>query len=305
LALLSQLERYLKPYPYVHCGEIDRALLDSLDRSLGQVTQWQRYDRFYRCWISTPQRVPDSQWVPVVEHLVEIPLSPLVHLTFQRMAPGDGAAPHTDRPLLGFESARLIIQLTPEWTPCDAGQFQVHPDPDGARVTRTHAPLRGTAIAMALRPTSVHSVQDCGASRLSAVFHFFHAANTPALAEQLRLLFSDLVFSELPAAVHPLMDAAEASLSEDTTLRAGLVAAALARWESPTEVVCAGYEASLLPLEEGGPFLAARWLAHLWTTHFDLDQWSELAPLARRDPHCPQALRNLAFPGDLAAEDRG
>ncbi|TNE88078.1 MAG: 2OG-Fe(II) oxygenase [Deltaproteobacteria bacterium] len=294
--MLDDLTHYDDPFAYVRIGRVDPSLVDALTDAARGDLAWERYDSFYRCWIA---RVPMALTRTLPETLTEltgVPLTPRTRLTLQRMAPGDGATAHTDRPLLGYESVRLVVQLTEGWQPGDGGRFAVHPDPQGAETTRWHEPTRGTAVAFAMRRDSHHSVEDCARERLTAVVHCEHIGNTEQLGHALRGLLTGARFTELPAAVHPLMDEAEATRDEQATLYAGTVALVLHRWGQPPEAVAEGYAAALAPWTADGPFAAARWLARLWLEDFDLAAWESAASFGRRDAHCPDLFRELAFP---------
>lgn len=295
-ALLHTVTHHRNPYPYAHIGAVDEGLLAALDKALAEAEAWQRYDSFYRCWIApAPCDVPD-ELTRELEGLVGIPLCASPRLTVQRMDPGDGATVHTDRPLLGYESARLIIHLSRGWKPSHGGLFSVHPDANATKTLRQHPPLRGSGVALALRPHAYHSVEPTHAARTTAVFHFAHPGNTPELAATLERVLGGASFAGLPASLHATMDVAEATLPEERTLYAGLVAVLVLSWGHGHSTALEAYRASLAPFDAAGPFLAARWLVHTWCTAFDLDAWARIAPVARQDPTCPADVRMLAFP---------
>ena len=73
------------------------------------------------------------------------------------------------------------------------------------------------------------------------MFNFWHKANTPELATQLEALFAALSFSEFPAALDDIASAAEESLPEEITFRAGTAAIALRRWGYDDATIVKGY----------------------------------------------------------------
>jgi hypothetical protein len=115
------------------------------------------------------------------------------------------------------------------------------------------------------------------------VFNFWHVANTPELAAHIQTLFTNVHFSELPTALNPVASAAELSLPEDTTFRAGTVALALHRWGYDELTIVAGYQHSAgLSLcnnndaETYAAVLLADWVAILYRDSFDLARWNIL-----------------------------
>ena len=298
LHVLYDLRPYDEPFAYVRADRVDSALLNDLVRRVEQPQEWVRYDSFYRCWIAQVEGPIEASGalVDIMGPLLGLPLGPSVRCTLQRMAPGDGATAHSDRPLLGYECARLVIQLTPAWRPHMGGRFAVHPDADGMRTTRRHEPLKGTAVAFAMRPQAHHSVEACAAERLTAVLHFEHVGNSAALATRLREDLGAMRFSDLPARVHPLMDRAEATRPERDSLRAATVAWLLGHWGCTPGDQALGYAEGLEPWSGRGAFPAARWVAHLWHEYFPVDAWPHARAACATDATLPPDLAGLLFP---------
>jgi hypothetical protein len=93
-------------------------------------------------------------------------------------------------------------------------------------------------------------------------------------------LFTDVHFSQLPSALDAVVEAAETTLPEEVTFRAGLAALALHRWGFDTATILEGYRhGAALPLEsvlskEGRAAIRlADWVARLHQDPFDLTRW--------------------------------
>jgi hypothetical protein len=105
------------PFPLaVADAMFDDAVLARLTALFEGWAGWPRHeDTFYRCWITEVHDELDPAWLAGLRHEVSealgVPLAGPVRVTAQRMAPGDGSDRHTDRPLAGYEAARLVLQL--------------------------------------------------------------------------------------------------------------------------------------------------------------------------------------------------
>jgi hypothetical protein len=274
------------PFP---CLTVDEALpaeiLALLEALFEEEHDWEHHHGgFYECFLTeVSERLPADFSAALVERmaaLLDQPLTSRVKVTLQRMEPGQQARVHTDRPLLGFEAARLIVQLQRGWEPGDGGVFCLHPDAAGL-VTAWERPPRhnqGFGFVMGLR--SFHSVSPVVRARRSVVFHFWHAGNSVELARQVRALFEGCRFDRLPATV--VAEAAEAELRwpEEASYRAGLVAWVLHRWGEPEAVVLAGYREELEAVppwvgEAGGDAVIglARWVAELYAGEVSVEAW--------------------------------
>ncbi|MCO4747694.1 MAG: 2OG-Fe(II) oxygenase [Proteobacteria bacterium] len=299
--MLHDIEQHKTPFPYF-TAKLNSGLCEQLGSLARLDLDWQRHDSFYHCWIAhaaehirLPQELPGA-----VAALLDLPLTDAMQLTIQRMGPGDHALPHTDRPLLGFEAARLVVQLTPDWSLADGGLFAVHPDSEGTRTTRTREPLFASVVGFGMRLASHHSVRPVHTHRLTAVVHFWHHANTPALHAQVRDLLEGASFAALPASLDATLTEAEAEHSEEETLRAGTVALLLTQWGADELSVERGYRAGLEPWTgcSGDTDIdLARWAAKLWLDCFDIDAWEEAAARVGHSRLGPaKAFRALAFP---------
>lgn len=273
---------------------------EALARLFDEDVPWARHDAsFYACFLAVVTDRVDPALLaalpPRMGELLGLPLTTKVHVTIQRMEPGDHALVHTDRPLAGYESARLVVQLNPDWRADDAGLLEVHATDRGDDVCHSLAPRWDHAFAFAMTPGSHHAVTPAIRPRRSAVFNFWHVGNTDEVAELVRSTFDGLRFDALPRQLDPVIAAAEATLPEDLTHRAGLIALVLTRWGYDAEEVGRAYTRALDPgpapawplgdHEEDMALTLAAWLAELHLDHFDLERWATLsAVLDGRDP---------------------
>ena len=241
--LVEPLRRVPGPYPVAISDRLltDAALAD-LEASFTDPQPFVRHqDSFYRCDIArVDERVPAALTEALrdaVSSALDVPLAGPVHVTAQRMNPSDGSDRHTDHPRAGYEYARLILQLdAPE-----GGRFRAFAD---EAVWLTRPPRRNHALALELSPRSDHDVTPCAALRRSVVFHFFHPQNPPDAAQRLAEALGPLRLADLPRALHPLLDDAEARLPDTLTGRAALGARHAHRRGRPLDAVAAAYRDS-------------------------------------------------------------
>jgi hypothetical protein len=236
----------------------DLALLHGLFHS---DQPWQRHrDVFYRCDIAVVD-LPRSLLDPLVHEVATVlgmELLPHVRVTAQRMGPTDGSGRHTDRPLAGYEAARLVVQLDE----AQGGRFRAF---DGDRIWLDRPARPNQAVAFELSDRSHHDVTDCDGPRRTVVFHFWHPANPPDARARLDRLFADLSIADLPPAMDAVMTEAEARLPDETTLEAALVAVLLHHWGEPLTVVRNGYQEALAGRVAG----RAGWLVRLHLDGFE------------------------------------
>lgn len=258
--------------------------------------QWQHQDgEFYRCSMSdVTEAIPvgfQTEVLARVREMTGLPLVNHVQITAQRMLPGEVIGVHSDRPLLGYETARLIVQLNRGWRADHGGVLELFFSQEGKAILSVN-PEYNTALGFLLHPDSYHAVSEVTQPRQTIVFNFWHAANTPALAAHLQALFANFDLSEFPAALNAIASAAESSLAEDVTFRAGTAAIALHRWGYEAAIIVAGYQYSAGLLMGAGSdpetyaaVLLADWVAYLYRDSFDLERWHLLkSKLAGLDP---------------------
>jgi hypothetical protein len=259
----------------------------ALEQLFSQDIDWQHRDgAFYRCSIcDVTEIIPAEFQAEILARMREITGLPLVNrllITAQRMQPGQVIGIHSDRPFLGYEIARLVVQFNKHWQAEHGGVLELFSSPDSEAVLGVN-PEYNKAVGFLLHPDSYHAVTEVTQPRLTVVFNFWHMANTPELEAHVQSLFANLHFSEFPAALNPVASAAESSLSEDVTLLAGTAAIALHRWGYDAATVVAGYRhsAGLASCDTGdtethAAVLLADWVAYLYRDSFDLARWHGL-----------------------------
>ena len=286
---------------------IDESRLDELEALFDRDIRWTRRDGdFYRCFNADVSEHVDRAWLrQLAQRMVDhtgIDLTYDVHVAVQRMEPGDQIGRHSDRPLLGYEVARLVLQLERDWAPADGGLFSAI---DDGQVVFESYPARNRAAAFALTVDSLHEVSLTRRQRRSLVFSFGHIGNTSAVEQLVHGLFGKMCFAELPDAVSAAADSAEGEYGELDTHRASSVAAALVQWGYPPRDAAAGYRLALsepaaLETDLDGAVALARWLSRLHVDDFDIASWEHLrGQLAclepERDSRMSAAWR-VAFP---------
>jgi alkylhydroperoxidase family enzyme len=288
--LLAHPQHHHSPFPYFvvePAFTVEQcAMLETLFVNEGE---WQLRDgAFYRCALREVTAEISAEFLSdVTNRMREITGLPLVErilVTAQIMTPGQAIGIHSDRPLLGYESVRLVVQLNPNWQAEDGGVLQLFASDDSeGEVLAEVNPIFNAAFGFVLNEHSYHAVTRVSRPRHSLVFNFWHAANTPELTEHVQALFAGLHFSELPAALNSVITAAEAGLPEETTLLAGTAAIALRRWGYDDATVMAGYQYSAgLPTqatkgsETWAAIRLADWVARLHRESFDLARWETL-----------------------------
>ncbi len=234
-----------------------------------------------------------SALVARMSELLGLPLDERVQVSAQRMQPGEDVRVHTDQPLLGYETARLVVQLNHDWRPEQGGALSLHTDDLGPPRGAPLLPRYNSAIAFALTDTSFHSVSRTERARRSVVFYFWHRANGAALRAALHQLFEGMRFASLPESAQDELERVDAELPEGAGRRAALVAWALQRWGANEAASCAALEhvarlsAPLTVGDEddvllrfGADAALACWAADVFEHHFDAVRWQRLAASA-------------------------
>ncbi|MFT4624755.1 MAG: hypothetical protein ACI8PZ_003415, partial [Myxococcota bacterium] len=226
MRLLPTIEVHDTPFRWFTAdGALPPSALEALLALYDEDLSWDLHaDSFYRAWLcEVADRLDPALRTGVVDRVAAItglPFAPDLAVTVQRMEPGQYALPHTDRPLAGFEAARLIVQLTPGWRPEHGGELLLHADALGTEEVQRRPPRFNSAYGMVMGPRSVHSVRPTTRQRRTAVFNLWHVGNTEAVAEWVTGQLAGLRFDSLPASLGPVIDDAEASLPEDDIFRA-------------------------------------------------------------------------------------
>ena len=286
--MLLQPNHHHHPFPFF---SVDAAFSEeqcaSLEQLFVQDREWQHRDgEFYRCSLcDVTAAIPATFHTEVLARMREITGLSLVNrflVTAQRMLPGHVIGIHSDRPFLGYEIARLVVQLNKDWQTEHGGVLELFASPEGEAVFRVN-PEHNKAFGFLLHPESYHGVTEVTQPRQSVVFNFWHVANTPELEAHVQALFANLHFSKLPAALNPIAADAESRLPEEVTYRAGTAAVALHRWGYDAATVVTGYQHSA-GLDGGDSHNAetyaavrlADWVAYLYRDSFDLARWEIL-----------------------------
>lgn len=286
--MLSQPIHHDSPFAFFYVNSaFSEEQCAGLERLFLQDGDWQHRDgAFYRCSLKdVTENIPATLQSEVVARMREItglPLMNRVVVTAQRMLPGHVIGIHSDRPLVGYEIARLVVQLNKQWQAEHGGVLELFASPESAAVFSVN-PEYNKAFGFLLHVDSYHGVTEVTQPRQTVVFNFWHPANTPELAAHLQALFANMHFSELPAALNPVASAAELSLPEDTTFRAGTAAVALHRWGYDESTIVSGYQHSaglaICDTNDAETYAAVRladWVACLYRDAFDLAGWKIL-----------------------------
>ncbi len=303
-----------EPFPFFRCERAFGAeACAGFEELSAAEADWQaRDDSFYSCFLRdvTVELPPELLRAAAVRMraITGLPLTDQVVVSAQRMEPGQVVGVHSDWPLIGYEAARLVLQLNHAWRREHGGLLQLYDSPEGPPVAEVE-PVYDAAFGFVLHEGSYHGVQRVSRRRRSLVFNFWHAANTPELADAVEALFADLHFPELPAALDPVATAAESRLPEEVTFRASLAATALHRWGYDSAAVVSGYRFAVEPGpaaadgaldERAAAVRLADWIARLKTGSFDVQRWQELQRTLAGTPPPPRILPlwKLCLPGD-------
>ncbi len=264
----------------------EEVVLHRLDARFAATTDWVRHDAsFYRCFIaecddalapSARSRLRDE-----VGEVLGLDLAGPVRVTAQHMAVGDGADRHTDRPLVGYEAARLVAQLD---TP-DGGRFRVlEPDgSDGWRAWLDRPAVRNQAVALELCEASHHEVTECRTPRRTVVAHFWHRANPPHARELVHGWLAPMSFAALPAALDARIAEADAHVDPHLTGRAARVVWLLAQWDDDEGVLAGAFERAVTGASpESEPEARARFVTHLALESFDREAFEALPDRSRQ-----------------------
>ncbi|MDP1926868.1 MAG: 2OG-Fe(II) oxygenase, partial [Thiobacillus sp.] len=247
--MLLQPDHHHHPFPFFFVNAaFSEEQCAALEQLFLQDREWQHQDGvFYRCSLSdVTETIPATFQTEILAKMREMTGLPLVNrvlVTAQRMQPGQVIGIHSDRPLLGYEIARLVVQLNKQWRAEHGGVLELFSSPEGEAVFSVN-PEYNRAVGFLLHADSYHGVTEVTQPRLTVVFNFWHMANTPELAAHIQALFANLHFSEFPAALNPVASAAESSLPEEVTFRAGTAAIALHRWGYDAATIVTGYQHS-------------------------------------------------------------
>ena len=286
--VLEALHHATAPFPFFHCAatfsEADCRMLQGL--FVGNQAWQHRDEAFYQCFLrdATAEVAPTFKGAVVqkMREVTGLPLTDHVHLTAQRMDQGQSVGVHSDQPLLGYEIARLVVQLNPDWTSEKGGILELMAQQDGPAVHQIE-PRMNHGFGFILHPHSFHAVTRVTATRRSVVFNFWHPANSPELARAVEDWMYGLDFGALPSSLESVAMEAESRWPEEATYTASLAAWVLHKWGFSSETVVTGYRVSLgssvlegLNEEECVAIELACWVAALRHGHFSLTGWTAL-----------------------------
>ncbi len=304
--MLKTAEHRALPWPHHRWEQaLPPMHLEALSALFDAPQTWEQHRTFYEAAIAVVTDQLDQAWLEEVRQQVQAltpqPLSSRVRVTLQEMAPGQFARAHSDRPLSGFETHRLVVQLTAGWRPGDGGEFQLHARLEGP-VLASLPPRHGTGVLFALQEDSLHAVAPTRIQRRTAVFHFHHVGNSAALTTALRRLFATLSFGDLPASLDSAILGAEQLAREEDSFRACAVAWVLDRWGCSPSTLHQGFRTALQgspPDTAETPVLLAAWATRLAYDAMDMARWDQLAAILHTRPVTTakaEAFRSLAFP---------
>jgi hypothetical protein len=306
--MLAQIKHHSQPFAFFTSDQaLPPALLKPLLALFPEDLAWEAHDTFYKAYLcDITNRLPTAPCANLIQRMAAItgiPLTEEIRVTIQRMEPGQFASPHTDRPLLGYEAVRLIVQLNPNWQPGHGGELQLHPDESGAISTQSRPPVLNSAFGFVMGPQSFHSVRATTETRRTAVFNFWHKGNTPDLSRWTKIQFNGMRFDALPAALTQRAIDAEATHNEEDSFRAAAMAHLLQQWDFNSLWICQAYEAGLKPNfqpDEALPLALARWFVRLEFNEFCANEWRQIQERIvqnewRFDPRLTEALVQ-AFP---------
>ena len=286
--VLADPSHHYRPFEYFLCtGALGVENCATFERLFAVKNGWQHRDgTFYSCslrdaTIELPTTLLDGV-LRRMRQITTLPLMDAVQVTAQQVETGQSIGVHSDRPMLGYEFARLVLQLNAGWRPEHGGLLQLYESPDRPAAVRLE-PNYDVAFGFVLHEDSYHSVTEVSRPRRSLVFNFWHAANSPELVVAVRTLFADIHFSELPSTLNSLVESAESRLPEDVTFHASLAALAVHRWGYGDATVVAAYRHSAgLPTETvpsaevHAATRLADWVARLYQYPFDVTRWKSL-----------------------------
>lgn len=109
-----------------------------------------------------------------MEALFSVELADVFSVTAHRLVPGQGIGVHTDRPLLGYESHRLVVHLGPEFRDENGGHLMFFHGPDARDFAQAFRTIHNSAVAFELSPRSFHAVGELGKGvRYTLVYSFW------------------------------------------------------------------------------------------------------------------------------------
>ena len=302
VGMLNNAIVHAHPFPHVTgTTQIPHHQLDAWMSLFSDEAAWQqRTESFYTCALREVTSDIDEVWTTQlrksVTRLLQIPLLPHCSVTAQKMTSGQRIGIHSDQPRLGYEIARVVLQLNKGWAAGDGGVLEVYADTQNPPLL-SHPPYWNSATAFILHPESFHSVSRTLKTRCSLVFNFWHPGNAPTLEHTVDEWLEGLHFGDLPASLDKEASDAEQYLEEGRTYRAGVVAWLLQRWGFGEDIVLAGYRVSVgqsigpgLSYESRIAITWASWVAELHRGAFCPRRWTVVKEETKEWQNFPRLL---------------
>lgn len=109
-----------------------------------------------------------------MEALFSVELADVFSVTAHRLVPGQGIGVHTDRPLLGYESHRMVVHLGPEFRDENGGHLMFFDGPEERDFVQAFRTVHNSAVAFELSPQSFHAVGELARGmRYTLVYSFW------------------------------------------------------------------------------------------------------------------------------------
>lgn len=183
-----------EPYPHLLFeGFFTSQSYDSLHSWLSSSAPWKRHEESFYDQMEVNLKkceLPNKlSWLveetflkklsSAMECWFDVPLSKAVDVCAHKLIPGQGIGVHTDRPELGFETHRLVINLNNDFEDEDGGHLAILRSRNPSDVYQFIRPLRNHVFAFEMSENSFHAVTNVRRKeRFSVVFSFTHVANT-------------------------------------------------------------------------------------------------------------------------------
>ena len=179
-----------EPFPYiVGLQPFPREVADAAHAWLDGHTPWRRHVHYF--FDQFEYSLIDAKLPPLLheglvsaatlrglrqrmEALFSVELADVFSVTAHRLVPGQGIGVHTDRPLLGYESHRMVVHLGPEFRDENGGHLMFFDGPDELDFVQAFRTIHNSAVAFELSPHSFHAVGEVASGvRYTLVYSFW------------------------------------------------------------------------------------------------------------------------------------
>jgi len=302
--LLNNLTMHSAPYEFFTAKQtLPKPVIDHIIELFELALDWEVHDSFYKASIAdvTDEIEPEvlQSLCAKMAEITGAELSGRVEAKIQKMEPGQYSKVHTDRPLLGYEAARLVVQLNDNWDDeRDGGSLRIHRENSDEDYFSEYSPIKNSSFGFVMTPQAHHSVQVTNRERHSVVFYFWHIGNTQEISDWVNSQLSGVNFAELPDYLSQDISLAEQSLCEEKTFRAATVAWLLIKWGCDKACIQAGYHSALgsYDVVTSDEAVLAAMVYELKHESFDIIQWRKM-----RKIFLNRGLDNLTPPTRQAA----